>query len=236
MSAGHGGQILLSRATHDLVENRLPEGTEMRDMGERRLKDIFRPEHIYQVAAPDLPSEFPPLTTLETHTHNLPAQLTSFIGREHEIAEAQKVFSTHLTFIGPRTGKQGSACGGRADPVQRWRLADVAQLADRTISFLLSLHVPFARLQGVLPMDTVTDYLVTKVAILPDNCDISSKRVPSRTISHACPKLKMITSAEALGIAGETVYRVLVIFSRMSPRDAGTNLWLRSDRLSPSVP
>src|SRR5688572_10793792 len=108
MSVGHGGQILLSQITHDLVKDRLPDGTELRDMGERRLKDIFRPEHIYQVAAPDLLSDFPPLTTFQTINHNLPAQLTSFIGREQEIGEAQKLLSSTriLTFIGPGgTGK-----------------------------------------------------------------------------------------------------------------------------------
>src|SRR5574342_90672 len=66
MSVGHGGQILLSQTTHDLVKDRLPDGTELRDLGERRLKDIVQPEHIYQVAAPDLRSEFPPLKTIET--------------------------------------------------------------------------------------------------------------------------------------------------------------------------
>ncbi|HEY6074563.1 MAG TPA: adenylate/guanylate cyclase domain-containing protein [Anaerolineales bacterium] len=108
MSVGHGGQILLSQTTHDLIRERLPDGTELRDMGERRLKDIVRPEHIYQVAAPDLLSEFPPLTTLETINHNLPAQLTSFIGREEEIAEARAALASTriLTFIGPGgTGK-----------------------------------------------------------------------------------------------------------------------------------
>ena len=92
MSVGHGGQILLSQTTYDLVKDRLPDpdGTELRDMGERRLKDIFHPEHIYQVVAPDLLSDFPPLTTLQTINHNLPAQLTSFVGREHEIVEARK--------------------------------------------------------------------------------------------------------------------------------------------------
>src|SRR5215217_5653137 len=80
MSVGHGGQILLSQTTRDLVKDLLPEGTELRDMGERYLKDIVRPEHLYQVVAPALLSEFASLTTLDTFNHNLPAQLTSFVG------------------------------------------------------------------------------------------------------------------------------------------------------------
>ena len=61
LSAGHGGQTLLSQATEELVRNRLPDGTELRDLGERRLQDLIQPEHVFQLVAPDLPSEFPPL-------------------------------------------------------------------------------------------------------------------------------------------------------------------------------
>jgi predicted ATPase/class 3 adenylate cyclase len=85
MSAGHGGQILLSQATYELVRDRLPENAGLIDMGERRLKDILRPEKIYQLNVPDLPNEFPALKTLDTQLNNLPAQLTPFVGREREI-------------------------------------------------------------------------------------------------------------------------------------------------------
>src|SRR5678815_4909688 len=87
MSAGHGGQILLSQSTYALTRDRLPDQVRLVDMGECHLKDIQRPEHLYQLSAPDLPSEFQPLNTLESFQHNLPTQLTSFIGREKEISE-----------------------------------------------------------------------------------------------------------------------------------------------------
>jgi class 3 adenylate cyclase len=61
LSAGHGGQTLLSRTTREQVESCLPEGISTRDMGERRLKDLKEPERIFQLLDPDLPSEFPPL-------------------------------------------------------------------------------------------------------------------------------------------------------------------------------
>src|ERR687894_2196114 len=64
LSAGHGGQVLLSTATQELVRDALPEGTKLRYLGERRLRDLARPERIFQLAASDLPSEFPPLRTL----------------------------------------------------------------------------------------------------------------------------------------------------------------------------
>ena len=87
LSAGHGGQTLLSRATQELVRDELPSGTNLRDLGERRLKDLLKPERIFQLIAPDLPSSFPPLKTLDTRLNNLPAQPTPLIGRKREVAE-----------------------------------------------------------------------------------------------------------------------------------------------------
>ena len=80
LSAGHGGQTLLSRATREQVEGHLPEGVSVRDMGERRLKDLKEPERIFQLLAPDLPSEFPPLKTLETSSNEDRYRLIRQIG------------------------------------------------------------------------------------------------------------------------------------------------------------
>jgi predicted ATPase/class 3 adenylate cyclase len=220
MSVGHGGQILLSQATHHLVKDRLPDGMELRDMGERRLKDIVRSEHLYQVTTPDLPSEFPALTTLETFNHNLPAQLTSFIGRDREIAEARKLFSSTriLTFIGPGgTGKTRLSLQVAAEQIPELKdgvwLIELAQLAEGTYvlsNIASTFHL--RELQGVPLLDTVTDYLRGKQLLLVlDNCEhlIETCARLSDHFLHACPKLKMITSSrEALGIDGETVYRV----------------------------
>jgi len=92
-SAGHGGQILLSEATRVLVEHDLPAGVSVLGLGEHRLKDLQRPEHLFQLLHPDLPADFPSLKSLDTLPHNLPLQLTSFIGREREIAEVKQLFS-----------------------------------------------------------------------------------------------------------------------------------------------
>jgi predicted ATPase/class 3 adenylate cyclase len=220
MSVGHGGQILLSQTTHDLVKDRLPNGTELRDMGERRLKDIVRPEPIYQVATPDLLSDFPPLTTLETFNHNLPVQLTSFIGREQEIAEAQKLFSSTriLTFIGPGgTGKTRLCLQVAAEQISEFKdgvwLIELAQLANPTyILSAIASTFNVRELQGLQLIDTVTDYLRGKqLLIVLDNCEhlIETCAQLSDHFLQACPKLKIITSSrEALGIDGETVYRV----------------------------
>ena len=220
MSVGHGGQILLSQTTHDLLKAGLPEGTELRDLGERRLKDIVRPERIYQVAAADLPSEFPPLTTLENMHHNLPAQLTSFIGREQEIAEAREALASTriLTFIGPGgTGKTRLSLQVAAEQISEFKdgvwLIELAQLTDPTyILSTIASTFHLRELQGVPLSDTVTDYLRGKQLLLVlDNCEhlIEACARLSDHFLHACPKLKIIASSrEALGIGGETVYRV----------------------------
>src|SRR3954452_21712265 len=75
-AAGHGGQVLVSEATRGIVDYDLPTGVHLRDLGLHRLKDLLDPRHIFQVVVPDIPTEFPPLKTLDTHRHNLPLQLT----------------------------------------------------------------------------------------------------------------------------------------------------------------
>lgn len=80
MSAGHGGQVLLSQTTRDLVEYDLPDGVSLRDLGEHRLKDLQRSSHLYQLVIEGLPTDFPPLKTLDAHPNNLPVQLTSVEG------------------------------------------------------------------------------------------------------------------------------------------------------------
>ena len=90
----HGGQVVVSQATAQLVQDAMPAGVSLRDMGSHRLKDMQRPEQVFQLLHPDLPAEFPALNSLDAHPHNLPVQLTSFIGREEEIDEVGSVLST----------------------------------------------------------------------------------------------------------------------------------------------
>jgi hypothetical protein len=84
MDIGHGGQVLLSRATKEVVEPDLPERISLEDLGEHRLKDLEQPEHVFQVVHPELPDTFPPLRSLSTRPHNLPAPPTPIVGRERE--------------------------------------------------------------------------------------------------------------------------------------------------------
>jgi predicted ATPase/serine/threonine protein kinase/DNA-binding CsgD family transcriptional regulator len=110
MSAAHGGQVLLSQTTANLVEQDLPDDLSLRDLGEHRLKDLGRPRRLFQLVISDLPADFPPLRTLDTYPHNLPMQYTPFIGREQELAAVQQLLLREdvrlVTLTGPGgTGK-----------------------------------------------------------------------------------------------------------------------------------
>ena len=85
MSAGHGGQVLLSEATAGFVEGRLPAGATLRDLGEHRLKDLGRSQRLFQLAHPGLPAEFAPLSTLDLRPNNLPTETSAFVGRDAEL-------------------------------------------------------------------------------------------------------------------------------------------------------
>lgn len=220
MSAGHGGQILLSQTSADLLRDRLPENAELRDMGKRRLKDVVEPEQIYQLTVPDLPSEFAPLNAPGNFTHNLPTQLTSFIGREGEITALAQLLHDHRMVT--LTGSGG--CGKTrlsiqiASRVQEnfpdgvWyiELAPIAEpeLVSQTIVTTLSLREDSLRTS----LQVLSDYLQARNSLLVlDNCEhvIEACARLSEPLLRVCSRLKILaTSREALGIAGETPYRV----------------------------
>jgi predicted ATPase/class 3 adenylate cyclase len=102
---GHGGQVLLSESTMALVQDDLPKNVRLKDLGNHRLKDLRRPRKIHQLVISELPSDFPPLKSLDAHPHNLPVQPTPLIGREEELQNAQDLLLDPqvrlLTLTGP---------------------------------------------------------------------------------------------------------------------------------------
>jgi predicted ATPase/class 3 adenylate cyclase len=220
MSAGHGGQILLSQAAHDLTADRLPAQVELVDQGERRLKDLVRTEHLYQVSVPDLPSAFPPLKTLALSNHNLPAQLTSFIGREKETEEVKKLISANRIVTLTGSGGAGKSrlsfqVGMECLPLFSdgvW-LAELAPVTDsglvlQTLLSIFNLREATHR----SPLSVLIDYLRGKTILLVlDNCEhlIDACAQISEALLQACPKLRILASSrEALGLTGEFTYRV----------------------------
>src|SRR5688500_10080819 len=113
----------MSGATRELVRDVLPVDTELLDIGEKRLKDLLRPEHIHQLNISGLPTTFPPLKTLDLFPNNLPMQLTTFIGRENEIAEVKQELEAHrlVTLTGSGgTGKTRLSLQVAADPPEKF--------------------------------------------------------------------------------------------------------------------
>jgi len=220
MSAGHGGQILISQTVRDLLASNLPDDVNLIDMGEHHLKDVLQQQHLYQLQTSDLPSEFPPLKTQKTVNHNLPVKLTSFIGRARELSEAKTRLadSRLLTLIGPGgTGKTRLSIqlGGELltqfpDGVWMTELAPVsdAVLIPQTIASVFGLRED----PGRPLVELVTDYLRAKTAlVILDNCEhlIEACARLAESLIQACANLKILASSrEALGIAGETTYRV----------------------------
>ena len=220
MSAGHGGQVLISAVTAEVAREHLPAEASLLDLGEHRLRDLIRPEHIYQLSAPQLPNDFPALRSLSTLPNNLPLQLTSFIGREREMKEANDLLAATrlLTLIGPGgTGKTRLSLQLAAEQFSNFTdgiwLAELAPLSDP--AFILSNVASIFELRevpGTSLMDIVLDYLRAKqLLLILDNCEhlVDSSAQIADQILHACQQVRIIASSrEALGISGETVYRV----------------------------
>ena len=222
MSAAHGRQILLSQVTSDLMGELLPSHVTLLDVGEHRLKDVLRSIHLYQVTVADLPSDFPPLKSLSALPNNLPTQLTSFIGREHELSEIKQwLTTTHLlTLTGPGgTGKTrlslqlaAEALDAKQFPEGVW-LVELAPLADPTlVTQTVAATLGVREQPGRTLLDALTDYLRAKqLLLILDNCEhlVEACAQLANTLLRAAPPLKILTtSREALGIAGETSYRV----------------------------
>ena len=220
MSAAAGGQVLLSNSTGALLSGHLPAGVSLRDMGEHRLKGLSSPERLWQVVAPDLPSEFPPLKSLGRSEGSLPVPLTSFVGRAREIAEVKRLLAANrfLTLTGAGgSGKTRLALQAAADSAEQYPdgawfvdlapVGDPAQLIPATASALGLRENP-----GRPLIDTMAEWLHDKEALLLlDNCEHLREacgQLLARLLGD-CPHLTVLaTSREALGIEGERLYVV----------------------------
>jgi predicted ATPase/class 3 adenylate cyclase len=221
LSAGHGGQILLSSATKELVRDGLPEGASLRDLGERRLKDLFRPERVFQLISPELPATYPPLNTLEARINNLPAQPTPLIGRERELGEVGDLLREEevrlLTLTGAggigktRLGLQVGAelLDEFEDGVFFVVLAPITDPALVPSAIAEALGVVEAADQPL--EEALKDYLRTKeLLVLLDNFEqvLGGAPLLGKLLS-ACPRLKVLaTSRSVLRVYGEQEYPV----------------------------
>jgi predicted ATPase len=213
-ATGHGGQVVLSDITRALVEHALPEGVSLVDMGEHRLKDLARPERIWQLRIDGLPSEFPALRSLDATPNNLPIQLTSFIGREREVAEARRRLGEArlLTLTGAggtgktRLGLQlaAEASDDFGDGVYWVALAPIEdpELVASAIAHALGVQ----EVAGRSPLEVVQQYLKSrKVLLVLDNFEqILPAAGTVADILRAAPEVKVIVTSRApLKVSGE---------------------------------
>jgi predicted ATPase/class 3 adenylate cyclase len=220
MSAGHGGQILLSGATHELVRDILPTNTELQDLGERRLKDLLRPEHLYQLNASGLPSTFPPLKTFDSFLNNLPTQLTTFIGREREISEIKQELEQHrlVTLTGSGgTGKTRLSLQVAADLLDQFPngvwFVELAPLGDpELVPQTILTTMGLVEQQGKSILQMLMDFLrEKKVLLILDNCEHlieSCAKLANELLSHSSALKILASSREVLRISGEHAYPV----------------------------
>ena len=220
LPAGHGGQVLISLATEELLRDSLPADVRLKDLGLHRFKDLQRAEHIFQIVHPKLPSEFPKLQSLSEFTHNLPIQLTSFIGRETEIEKVKSLLETArlLTLTGTGgCGKTRLALQVAADMVDRYPdgvwLVELAALTDSSLVPQSIASVFDVKEQpGSALVDSLAAALREKTTLLVlDNCEhlIQSCADVVHALMRTCPNLRVIaTTREALKVPGEAIWRV----------------------------
>jgi predicted ATPase len=218
LASAHGGQVLLSLPTQELVRDVLPAGVQLRALGEHRLRDLARPEQLFQLVSPDLPSQFPALRSLESVPNNLPVQLTTFVGRERELAEVKRLLGNTrlLTLTGTGgTGKTRLSLQAGAEVIEQFSdgvwfvefaTIDDGALVLETVAAALDVRQEAERSLTT----TLTSFLRSKnLLLILDNCEhvVAACARLAETLLRSCPQLRILASSrESLGIAGETAW------------------------------
>jgi predicted ATPase/class 3 adenylate cyclase len=231
----HGGQVLVSESAAVLVRDALPAGAALRDLGLHRLKDLGAPVRIFQLRAAGLAAEFPPLRSLGNPAlqHNLPAQLTPFIGRAQERAAVRGLAGSSrlVTLTGAggcgktRLGLQVAAelLDGSGDGV--WLVELAAVTDDNAVAAAVAAALGVAAQPGRSALEALGEALKPQdVLIVLDNCEhlIGGCAKVADAILRRCPGVHLIaTSREPLGIGGEVIYRVPSM-SLPGPEESGS--------------
>jgi predicted ATPase/class 3 adenylate cyclase len=220
LAIGHGGQVLVSGVATDLVEGALPPRASLCDLGEHRLKDLARPEQVYQLLAPDLIADFPPLRSLQVFPNNLPVQLSTFVGRDAEIGDITTLTEKHrlVTLVGSggvgktRLSLQVAAnlLDGSGGGVWFIELAPLTngEYIPSTVAQALGLTLAS---EGA-PVENLVRALKGKQALLVfDNCEhlVEPAARAISAILRGAPGIRVLASSrQGLGVAGEATYQV----------------------------
>jgi predicted ATPase/class 3 adenylate cyclase len=227
----HGGQIVCSQATADLARDSLADGVTFVDLGEHRLRDLSRPERVFQVMRFGLEREFPPLRSLDVLLTNLPRQLTSFIGRDDEMLQLRGLLDEHrlvtITGVGG-VGKTRLSIEVAADVLVSFK--DGAWMVELAAADAESMHAVFAAALGarLRPGSTVRDDVIEFLArrdllLLVDNCEQLVADVAAfveDVLARAQGVRVLATSREPLGVVGEQIWPV----PSLEVADSGSSL------------
>jgi len=239
MKAAHGGQILLSQAIVDHVRGRLPPLISLRDLGSVRLRDLATSENVYQLLHPDLRQDFPALRSLEATPNNLPQQVTSFVGRQHELAEASVMLdgTRLLTLLGMGVlGKTRLSLQMAADALEKYPdgvwFIDLAPIKDpalvpNAVAQALNVHEEAGK---PLVQTLIAHVKEHTLLLVLDNCEhlVSACASLADTLLGTTAGVRILaTSREALHIRGEQTYPVLPL--TVPNRDADAESLLRSE-------
>ncbi len=217
--AGHGGQIVVSQTTRDLASD-LPPDVTLLDLGEHRLKDLPAAERLFQVVAPGLGREFPPLRSIDSRPNNLPRQLSTFVGRERQIGEAKAMLAGAplVTLTGPGgVGKTRLAIELASDLLDEFDdgvwFVDLAPLTDPAfVGAAIASALGVVDTAGQPILDTIVEHLRGRhVLLVLDNCehllDDAARAVDA--ILRGCGLVRVLaTSREGLAIAGEAAFPI----------------------------
>lgn len=217
----HGGQTVLSGTTTDLVADRLPVDAWLAELGTHPVRDLPRPERVVQLCHPDIRNEFPPLRTAKTsRSHNLPALLTSFIGRAQQLEEVRRLIADNRLVTLTGAGGAGKtrlaieaakALSEDFDDGLWW--VDLAAIADPTVvSLTVARTLGLPDQPGRSPLETVQRFIGDReILLLLDNCEHlldACGDVITRLLNQ-CPRLTILTtSREPIGVSGEITWRV----------------------------
>ncbi len=220
LAIGHGGQVLISGTTGDLLQGDMPQDTGIRDLGEHQLRDLVRPERVYQLTAPGFDDIFPALRSLEALPNNLPRQPTAFVGRDHELSEIKALVakSQVVTLVGTGgIGKTRAALQVGADLLDGsgdgvW-FVDLAQVSSEE-----GITTAIASVFGIQtrpernPLDDICQHLKNKhLLLILDNCEhlVTQTSHIVATIVKQSPRVKLLlTSREHLNLQSEHIYRM----------------------------